>query len=164
MAAHVNYGRTERQFRLKHTGESSSGITWVDNFIGKSNWTADAQYEGSIRSLRLFSGPFNPTQIGAFDYKTITYSANGGSSTPAAGITSGSIRLPAAITRDGYTFTGWFSGATKRGDATTSYTPTATETVQAGWSANTNTVSFKSNYTGGPADVTQSIVSDFRRL
>jgi uncharacterized repeat protein (TIGR02543 family) len=150
------------------TGRAASGITWIDNFIGKSNWP-DAQYEGSLRSIRLYSGPFTPTQIGAFDYKTITYSANGGSTTPASGITSGSIRLPAAITRNGYTFQGWYNGinylsSTKRGDASASYTPTATETIQAGWSGNSNTVTFNSNYTGGPTATTQTITTDVQTV
>lgn len=75
---------------------------------------------------------------------TVTFDANGGSVTPASDTQASAgaaISLPTP-TRDGYNCTGWYtatSGGTKRGDAGGSYTPTASETIYAQWSAKTYT-------------------------
>ncbi len=73
---------------------------------------------------------------------TVTFDANGGSVTPASATQASAgaaIALPTP-TWSGYNCTGWFtatSGGTKRGDAGGSYTPTASETIHAQWSAKT---------------------------
>ena len=75
---------------------------------------------------------------------TVTFDANGGSVTPASATQASvgaAVTLPTP-TRDGYNCTGWYtatSGGTKRGDAGGSYTPTASETIHAQWSAKTYT-------------------------
>lgn len=75
---------------------------------------------------------------------TVTFDANGGSvtTTSATQASAGAaITLPTP-TRSGYSCTGWYtatSGGTKRGDAGGSYTPTASETIHAQWSAKTYT-------------------------
>ncbi|MDR2541274.1 MAG: InlB B-repeat-containing protein [Candidatus Peribacteria bacterium] len=49
------------------------------------------------------------------------------------------VTLPAAPTRANYTFNGRYtatSGGTKRGNAGATYTPTASETLYAQWTAN----------------------------
>lgn len=75
---------------------------------------------------------------------TVTFDANGGSVTPTSDTQASAgaaITLPIP-TRDGYNCTGWYtatSGGTKRGDAGGSYTPTASETIYAQWSAKTYT-------------------------
>lgn len=75
---------------------------------------------------------------------TVTFDANGGSVTPASATQTSAgaaITLPTP-TRDGYNCTGWYtatSGGAKRGDAGGSYTPTASETIHAQWSAKTYT-------------------------
>ena len=67
---------------------------------------------------------------------------------------NGSITLPAAPTRDGYTFNGWYtaaSGGTKAGAAGGSYTPTAAITLYAQWTETpkpTYTITYNSNGTG----------------
>ena len=66
---------------------------------------------------------------------TVTYNANGGtvanpSQTQASEGASVTLETP---TRDGYTFLGWYVGATKIGDGGDSYTPTADVTAIAAW-------------------------------
>jgi uncharacterized repeat protein (TIGR02543 family) len=126
-----------------------TGASWTSNFIGKSHWTADENLEGSIKSLRIFSGALTPDQVGPLTYKTVTFGLNGGTSTqPSAGYTSGALRLPAAATRAGYTFTGWNTQADGNGTSRTaaaSYSPSASETLYAAWTANTYTVTYDYN-------------------
>ena len=63
---------------------------------------------------------------------------------------NGSIKLPSAPTKSGYTFNGWYdaaSGGNKIGNAGASYTPTQTRTLYAHWTANTGKVTINgSNY------------------
>ncbi len=66
---------------------------------------------------------------------TVTFNTNGGSSVDAITQTSegASITMPAAPTKDGYTFNGWQIGSTYAAGA--SYTPTANVTAYATWKA-----------------------------
>ncbi|MTA90273.1 MAG: hypothetical protein F2536_05110, partial [Actinobacteria bacterium] len=97
---------------------------------------------------------------------TITYEYNGadGGTRPVTNtFTTGgtAITLPTP-TKTGYTFAGWFAEvglATSVGSAGANYSPTSTTTIYAKWTANSNTVTFKSNFVGGANDATQSIVS-----
>ena len=89
---------------------------------------------------------------------TVTFNANGGSSTSSAQtVTSGSaITLPSA-SRTGYTFNGWYtaaSGGTKVGNAGASYTVTANITLYAQWTLNTYTVTYNAN--GGTVSPTSA--------
>ncbi len=85
----------------------------------------------------------------------VTYNTQGGSSVDGVNWTTATqLTLPSAPTRAGYTFLGWFDTATsgtKLGDASTSYSPSNTDsfTVYAQWSANTNRVTY--NTQGGSA-------------
>lgn len=92
----------------------------------------------------------------------VSYSAEGGSATPSQEVAiSQSMPLPAAPTRSGYTFTGWYTaagGGVKAGDAGANYTPTADVTLYAQWSANTLTVTFDSR--GGSAVANGSVKTD----
>jgi uncharacterized repeat protein (TIGR02543 family) len=132
-----------------NTMKPPTGQVWSNNLIGKSHWTADANLEGAIKSLRIFSGALTPDQVGPLTYKTVTYGLNGGTSAaPSAGYTSGALRLPAAATRAGYTFTGWNTQADGNGTSRTaaaSYSPAASETLYAAWTANTYTVTYDYN-------------------
>lgn len=117
-----------------------SGLTWIDNFIGKSNWSADEQYEGKIRSLRIYASAFTPSQIDSFNYKTLTFNVNSGTATGiTSGVTSGKMKLATAPSRTGYTFNGWYdsiSGGNLIGLGGVDYTPNATGTLYAQWSGN----------------------------
>lgn len=89
-----------------------------------------------VRTLKIYCETAGPTLY------TVTFDANGGSVTPASATQASAgaaIALPTP-TWSGYNCTGWFtatSGGTKRGDAGGSYTPTASETIHAQWSAKT---------------------------
>ena len=98
---------------------------------------------------------------------TVTFNSNytGGASDTTQSITSDvatNLTLH-SFSRTGYTFAGWTTNADSSG---TSYTDTQSVTLTAGltlyvrWTANSNTVTFKSNYTGGASDTTQSITTD----
>jgi uncharacterized repeat protein (TIGR02543 family) len=70
---------------------------------------------------------------------TTTYDFNGGTGSPASVEVSagGTVTLPTP-TRDGYSFTGWFSDAgltTSAGAAGATYSPSASATLFAGWTA-----------------------------
>jgi hypothetical protein len=73
---------------------------------------------------------------------TVTFDANGGSSTPSAVTQTtegGSVTLAAAISRTGYTFGGWNTNSSGTGtnySASSSYTPSANITLYAKWTAN----------------------------
>ena len=83
------------------------------------------------------------SRVSACTY-TVTWNANGGSlagSSSTSWTYGTSLTLPAAATRDGYTFNGWFtaqSGGTKVGNAGGSYIPTniANFTIWAQWTEN----------------------------
>ncbi|NBO55747.1 MAG: hypothetical protein EBU84_14440, partial [Actinobacteria bacterium] len=102
---------------------------------------------------------------------TVTYNydnATGGNSPASATYTTGgaAITLPTP-TRTGYTFGGWYSDSgltTSIGAAGASYSPTASITAYAKWTANTYTVTYNGNSsTGGsvPANGTATYNSAF---
>ena len=72
---------------------------------------------------------------------TVSFDTHGGGNVDAISQSSAgaAITLPAAPTKTGYTFAGWYTaatGGTKAGDAGASYTPTATITLHAQWTEN----------------------------
>lgn len=123
-------------YSVAYTGLPATGITWDSNFIGKSNWSADALFKGSIRYLRIYEGALTPAQIGAVSYKTVSFDSNGATD-PASMVTSGAIALP-TVTKTGYTFGGWYTNSDLNdlstiGAGGASYTPTTSLTVYAKW-------------------------------
>jgi uncharacterized repeat protein (TIGR02543 family) len=147
-------------------------ITVTNNFIGKSNWTADSQFEGKIRSIRFYQGAFTPSELGAVPYNLVQFNRAGGNADPASITTSGKIRVPSvgSVTRAGYTLTGWGNGVSIVSPGSIYLAPIGTSTLTASWSPNTNTASWDVNggssiadssfLTGGtlqkPADPTKS--------
>ena len=117
----------------------------------------------------VLTGSYTPsTRIILFpqwtpDVYVVTYNANGGNGAPTTAsqnFTYGSTALsPSAkgtLTRTGYTFAGWSTTAIASGTiysnssdniagTTTAYTPTASITLYAKWTANTYAVTFDSN-------------------
>lgn len=82
-------------------------------------------------------------------------STNGGSVNLYAKWSNGSVTLPTP-TRVGYTFTGWYtaaSGGTKVGDAGAIYTPTASSTLYAQWTAISYDLSVTMSDTGVAVNV-----------
>lgn len=93
---------------------------------------------------------------------TLTYDANGGSSTPASqsAKSGSSIVLAAAITKSGYTFAGWKIGPTVYA-AGTSYTITSSVTATAQWTKDSvpvYTVTFDKNASGATGDDLPSVM------
>lgn len=118
----------------------ASNVTWVDNYLAKSNWAADAPAKMALRSIRMYAGAFTADEVGAITYRTVNFDANySGSTAPSSRYTSGKTTLQAAPTRTGYTFNGWYDNATAAsgtliGAASAEYTPTTTPvTLYADW-------------------------------
>lgn len=120
-------------------------------FVGKSNWTADAQFEGKIRYLRIFQGSFTPAEIGTVNYNLVQFNKNGGNADPASLSTSGKIRVPqvGSVTRAGYTLSGWSDGSNIFAPGAIYIAPSGTTSLNAQWSPNTNNVTWDVN--GGSA-------------
>ena len=80
---------------------------------------------------------------------TVTYNADGGSVSPASQTykVGSSISTLPTPTKTGYTFGGWYNGNTKY---TSIPAGTGDITLKAKWTANTGTVTYYSNYSGGP--------------
>lgn len=129
-------------------------ITVTNNFIGKSNWTADAQFEGKIRSIRFYQGAFTPSELRAVPYNLVQFNRAGGNADPASLTTSGRIRVPSvgSVTRTGYTLTGWGTGASTISPGSLYLAPSGTSTLIASWSPNSNTVSWDVNGGSSIAD------------
>lgn len=96
-------------------------------------WVGDVTYSSLFASSSLaLTVPARPVY-------TLTYKANGGSSTPASQKqTYGySVKLAGAISRTGYTFKGWYSSATKKTyNAGAEHAPNANTTLTAQWQVN----------------------------
>jgi uncharacterized protein (TIGR02145 family)/uncharacterized repeat protein (TIGR02543 family) len=88
---------------------------------------------------------------------TITFNANSGTVTPTGGITTAHGTLPSlpTPTRNGYTFSGWFTTATGGTEVSTGTIFTANGTIYAHWAAKTFTVTFSSQ--GGSAVAEQNV-------
>jgi len=124
--------------------------------FGKSQWgyLGDASTEGSIRSFRLFNSAIVPNSIDLVDsgrlvYKTISFASTPTASLPSALVTTGTLALPLAstATRTGYTLSNWYSDSaltSLAGAPGASYTPSATTTLYAAWTANTYAVTYDS--------------------
>lgn len=81
---------------------------------------------------------------------TVSFNSNGGSSSPSAqyAAPNGTITLPSAGTKSGYTFDGWYtasSGGTRVGGSGSSYTVTANITLYAQWKEDAFTVTYNGN-------------------
>ena len=95
---------------------------------------------------------------------TVTYNAGGGTVSPtSATVTAGNAVTLPTPTRSGYTCNGWFtaaSGGTKIGNAGQAYTPTASVTLYAQWTAVSSTqytVTYNAN--GGIVNPTSATIN-----
>jgi uncharacterized repeat protein (TIGR02543 family)/LPXTG-motif cell wall-anchored protein len=148
-------------FTFALDGQSCSGTT---------SWsTATSQAIGTCQLTPSRSGTFSTTLAVSSTAKfndltqtqsmavadnphTVTFDGNGGTSTTSQSVTyNGTATKPADPTRTGYTFTGWYDGATPY-DFTTAVT--ADVTLTAHWSAIAYTVTFVS--AGGSAVASES--------
>ena len=115
-----------------------------------------------------FATGYSPANTSAFtlyaqwtaNTNVVTYNSQGGSAASNGSFVTGSaLTLPAASTRAGYTFNGWFAAATGGTALVSGYSPTNTSgfTVYAQWTANTNVVTYDSQ--GGSAVSNGSFVT-----
>jgi uncharacterized repeat protein (TIGR02543 family) len=151
---------------------NSSGVAscvWTPvaagTYVVKAHYSGDTYYSATTSATQSVS-------VGA----VITYNINNGvGTTPAQSIFSGSaLTLPAGtgLSRSGYTFGGW--SLTETGTAVTSpYSPSASRTLYARWTANQYTITYNSNsgtgtqtagsYTTGAAATSLPATSTFSR-
>lgn len=94
-----------------------NNIVRNQNYIGKSNWTGDAAFEGSIKYLRIYDTPLSSQAIQQNTTSdtpsfTITYSTSGSDSgtAPSQFTGSGSVALAGntgSLAKTGFEFAGW---------------------------------------------------------
>ena len=141
--ASATFSKVGHEFRGWNTKADGSGVSISNGASAESVYTAVSATANS--TITLYA------QWGAY---TVSYNTHGGSACESG---SGTVTLP-TTTRTGYTFNGWYtaaSGGTKVGNAGASYSPTATITLHAQWTANTYAVTLNSNGgTGGTSSVT----------
>lgn len=101
---------------LSPTGANTAGSDYAlppntprgSNFLGRSNFTADRDFEGSIRYIRLYDQTLTPTQALENATATVTFDPNGGSGTMAAQSSTTEAALNSnSFRRTGRTFLGW---------------------------------------------------------
>lgn len=142
----------------------------------KDGYTFDGWFAASSGGNALTS-PYSPTGSAsitlfarwtASNY-TVTYDSHGGSSATAGTYsTGGSVTLPSAPTKNGFTFNGWFAAATGGNALTSPYSPSGygNITLHAQWTANApsgHTVRFHSNGGSGTMpDQTSSTADELR--
>jgi uncharacterized repeat protein (TIGR02543 family)/LPXTG-motif cell wall-anchored protein len=99
------------------------------------------------------------TQISANTVFTVTYQENGGTAVPdATFVSGGTVTLPAAPTRAGYTFDGWFTEETDGTRFNSTFSPSDENVVvHAQWTQIPFTVTFEEH--GGTAVVDDVFVS-----
>ena len=117
------------------------------NFLGRSNWTGDRDFEGSIRYIRMYNTALTPTQAqeNAVTTYAVTYDEQGGSSVPDGTFSQGgSLTYPTNPTKNGYTFQGWFDASSGGNLKTASAVAAAnaSTTLYAQWSPNTYNVTY----------------------
>jgi uncharacterized repeat protein (TIGR02543 family) len=77
-------------------------------FLGRSNFVADDDLEGSIRYIRIYNQSLTASQAAQNTSNNVIFDANGGTGTMAtqAGLSSATL-TPNSFTRSGFTFSGW---------------------------------------------------------
>ena len=116
---------------------SQAGVTFTANRTLFAKWTANSN-------------------VVAYDSQSGSAVSNG------SFVTGSTLTLPAAPTRAGYTFAGWFAESTGGTALVSGYSPSETGaiTVYAQWTANTYTISYDANSaTSGSAPASQSYTS-----
>ena len=92
---------------------------------------------------------------------TVTYDSQGGSAISSGSTTTGGsiASSPGTPTKAGYTFNGWFAASTGGSAITFPYThgQTASFTLYAQWSSNSNTITFDGNGATGGSTAAQNI-------
>lgn len=153
---------------LNPTGSNATGSNYVlppvtsrpSTFLGRSNFVADGDLEGSIRYLRLYQQALTPAEVAANATATVTFNANGGTGSMTSQTSGSSAALtPNAFIRSGFTFAGWNTDAFGNG---VSYANSATfpfssdATLYAQWTANPTTTAAPTTTTAAPTTTVAS--------
>lgn len=132
---------------LSPTGANTSGSDYAlppntsrsSNFLGRSNFTADRDFEGSIRYIRLYDQTLTPSQALENATATVTFNSNGGTGTMGAQSSTAETALTSnSFERSGRTFLGWNTaqGGTGQAYADGANFPfSSNATLYAQWSA-----------------------------
>jgi hypothetical protein len=98
-----------------------NNVLRTQNYIGKSNWTSDAAFEGAIKYLRIYDSPLSSQSVEQNTNSdtpsfTITYSTTGSDSgsAPAQFTGNGSVSLATntgSLGKEGHEFIGWATSA-----------------------------------------------------
>ena len=123
-----------------HGGNASSESNFDNESLKESVSQSEKPAESVKESVK--------ESVSAEEGYTITFDSAGGTSVPGQKVLNGKkIKKPAAPTKVGYTFTGWFVADDEWNFL--AYTVTDDMTLTAGWAANTYVISF--NVDGGKA-------------
>lgn len=106
----------------------------TSNYVAKSNWGADAPFEGQIKYLRLYSEALSASAaINNSSTFTVTYSSTGSTSgsPPSAYTGSGQITLPGAssLVKTGHNFVGWSTSVNQTTAISNTYNISANVTL-----------------------------------
>lgn len=120
------------------------------NFIGKSNWSADAAFDGSIKYVRIYSEAISSTDVNnnAQTY-TLSYATTGSDSgsAPTSRTGNGLVSLDGNsgnLVKAGHTFVGWATTANQTTAISGSYNLTANSSLYPAFLPNTYTVTYNS--------------------
>jgi uncharacterized repeat protein (TIGR02543 family) len=118
-----------------------TSITWAQGDPTVATYSSNTTYYFNVLALNAIGDSPHGTAASWF-YRTVTFNANGGSSTPTSLYPNNgeAAILPAAITRAGYTFAGWNTNSAGTGTtyaAGSSYTAAGDVTLYAKWTVNT---------------------------
>ncbi len=135
-----------------------SGYTYKGWALTPEVLSATYSNTGSVN----VTAPMTLYAVWSPDQHTITYASQGGSSVPSdTFVTDATITLPAAPTRAGYTFNGWFVASSGGTTVGATYTPPlpVDVTLYAQWTVNTYNVTYDDNgattaHVGGAATYT----------
>lgn len=133
----------------------TNGTIEVPNFTSpRTGYTSTWSGGYTVATPVVFSSSFTVTQITTPLTYTVSFNANGGSSTPGNGTATydSSYTLPAAISRIGYTFSGWKTGTDPNRIASfifTHWTYTASTAFTAQWTLTPYTLIWNRNGAGG---------------
>ncbi|MEY2698546.1 MAG: hypothetical protein RL720_502 [Actinomycetota bacterium] len=121
------------------------------NYIGKSNWSADPAFNGSIKYVRIYTSALTSSEVttNSTSY-TLTYSTTGSTSgsAPAYQAGNGLVTLSGntgALSKTGHTFAGWAASANQTTAISGTYNLSADTTLYPAFTPNNYTVTYEEN-------------------